>query len=52
MAKGERAKAEQERAFRIPTPLYERLKKRAAAEHRSINGQMLVALTEHLEGSK
>ena len=36
----------------IPEELYERLKARAAANRRSINGEMLVCLEEALRGKR
>ena len=36
----------------IPEELYERLKRRAAANRRSINGEMLVCLEEALRGKR
>lgn len=38
-----------ERLIRIPPGLYEKLSRKARAENRSINGQMLVAIEEHLK---
>lgn len=40
------------RLVRFPHPLYLALKKRALTEHRSIQGQIIVAIEEHLKKGK